>query len=67
MFVIAALAATLSVGAVSDLAPRPPASLEVKDRVELAFLNKYAARIPSFSRQTKLACNMCHNGFPQLT
>ena len=67
MFVIAALAVTLSVGAVSDSAPRLPVSPAVNDRVEIAFLNKYAARIPSFSRQTKLACNMCHNGFPQLT
>jgi len=26
-----------------------------------------ARRIPSFSRQTKLACSVCHYGFPQLT
>lgn len=26
-----------------------------------------AARIPSFSRQTGLACNVCHTTFPQLT
>ena len=26
-----------------------------------------ARRIPSFSRQTKLACSACHYGFPQLT
>jgi hypothetical protein len=25
------------------------------------------ARVPSFSRQTKLACGVCHYGFPQLT
>ena len=24
-------------------------------------------KVPSFSRQTKLACSACHNGFPQLT
>ena len=32
-----------------------------------AGLAKLKARVPSFSRQTKLACGMCHNGFPQLT
>lgn len=26
-----------------------------------------ARKIPSFSRQTKLACNVCHYAFPQLT
>lgn len=26
-----------------------------------------ARRIPGFSRQTKLACSVCHYGFPQLT
>ncbi|MFI5245032.1 MAG: hypothetical protein ACHQQR_07385, partial [Gemmatimonadales bacterium] len=35
--------------------------------MEIEFAKKYAARIPSFSRQTKLACSMCHTGFPQLT
>ena len=24
-------------------------------------------KVPSFSRQTRLACSACHNGFPQLT
>jgi len=27
----------------------------------------HAAEIPSFSRQTGLACNVCHTSFPQLT
>jgi hypothetical protein len=67
MFIVAALAATLSVGTVSDSATRIRASSDASDRVEIEFTRKYAARIPSFSRQTKLACSMCHNGFPQLT
>lgn len=36
-----------------------PASAEVRALRE--------RRIPSFSRQTKFACNVCHYGFPQLT
>jgi hypothetical protein len=31
------------------------------------FVMRATRRVPSFSRQTKLACGMCHNGFPQLT
>ena len=27
----------------------------------------FAAGVPSYSRQTRLACNVCHYGFPQLT
>lgn len=37
-----------------------PAALE-------ALIARAKARVPSFSRQTKLSCAMCHNGFPQLT
>lgn len=32
-----------------------------------AIVARLTTRVPSFSRQTKLSCSMCHNGFPQLT
>jgi len=32
-----------------------------------AFVMRASRRVPSYSRQTKLSCAMCHNGFPQLT
>src|SRR4051812_8195946 len=32
-----------------------------------AELRLLRAKIPGFSRQTKLACSACHYGFPQLT
>jgi hypothetical protein len=32
-----------------------------------AYRVAYARMIPSFSRQTKLACSACHYGFPELT
>src|ERR1035437_6986113 len=67
MFIVAALAASLTVGAASDSAARLPKAPDADARVEIEFARKYAARIPSFSRQTKLACSMCHAGFPQLT
>ena len=67
MFIVAALAASLTVGAASDSAARLPKAPDADGRVEIEFATKYAARIPSFSRQTKLACSMCHAGFPQLT
>jgi hypothetical protein len=31
------------------------------------YMANYATEIPSFSRQTGLACNVCHIAFPQLT
>lgn len=34
---------------------------------DYALAAKAHARIPSFSRQTGLACNACHTSFPQLT
>ena len=68
MMVLALLAATLSVGSGTSSASAP--SKPHRDRVtapaELAALIA-RARVPSFTRQTKLACNACHNGFPQLT
>lgn len=36
-------------------------------RALLAAIANATARIPSFSRQTGLACSACHNQFPQLT
>lgn len=47
-----------------------PFSYVRADRLNLpagAYRAAYAHRIPSFSRQTKLACSACHYGFPQLT
>ena len=46
----------------------PPAYARVPDWVR-EYEARYAARarIPSFSRQTGLACNVCHTAFPMLT
>lgn len=65
MFVTALLAAALGTAA----APSPkrihlPDGTTAVTGTEMAQLLR---RVPSFSRQTKLACSMCHNGFPQLT
>lgn len=68
MFFVVALAATLS-GTVANpsAAPAPaPIGVRVTSPAALSALMARAG-VPSFSRQTKLACNMCHNGFPQLT
>ncbi|HUC41629.1 MAG TPA: hypothetical protein VMR92_12380, partial [Gemmatimonadales bacterium] len=51
--------------------PPPVATTAVPDRVR-AYDAIYAAvrtklGIPSFSRQTGLACNVCHTAFPMLT
>lgn len=81
MFVVALLAVTLSGhSGVSNAAaaPRPvaahstvmPATPSADGRITGAdALTKFVARmtVPSFSRQTKLGCNSCHYGFPQLT
>ncbi len=68
MFVFAALAVTLSVIA------SPPsaitATIPTGGRVTApSALTALVARasVPSFTRQTKLACGVCHYGFPQLT
>lgn len=66
MFIVAALVMSLHGDVVIDSAPRRPAHGAVV-AVEVGYLTKYTARVPSFSRQTKLACNVCHAGFPQLT
>jgi hypothetical protein len=67
MFLIAAVAAVLSSsGSDSVAAPKNPAADKVTSPSALAAIVA-RARVPSFSRQTKLACGVCHNGFPQLT
>ena len=67
MFIVAALTAALTIGAGTDSAARVATSPGAPTRVETVDLTKFTRRIPSFSRQTKLACSMCHAGFPQLT
>ena len=68
MFIVAALAVALSgvAGpARATIAPRP-AGDRITGPAALAALVARAG-VPSFSRQTKLACGACHYGFPQLT
>ncbi len=43
------------------------ARTSVPSRALLAALATATTAIPSFSRQTGMACSMCHNQFPQLT
>ena len=50
-----------------QLVPGIPRDRMVAPAALIAALNKVHARIPSFSRQTKLACSACHYQFPQLT
>jgi hypothetical protein len=68
MLLIAALAAVLSGGSGSEsaVAPKTPSADRVTSPSALAALVA-RARVPSFSRQTKLPCGACHYGFPQLT
>ncbi|MFI5310664.1 MAG: hypothetical protein ACHQQ3_05495 [Gemmatimonadales bacterium] len=68
MLLFAALAAVLAVGTGSDsaIAPKGSNGERVTGPTALAALAA-RARVPSFSRQTKLPCGACHYGFPQLT
>lgn len=68
MLFIAAFAASLSAGfgADSAVARKTPDADRVTSPTALAALVA-RMRVPSFSRQTKLACGACHYGFPQLT
>jgi hypothetical protein len=68
MFITAALVATLSgvAGPMSKVDAKTPASGRVTSSIGISALLA-GARVPSFSRQTKLACTACHYGFPQLT
>ena len=52
----------------------PASALHADSRTDLArrYIREYSASrahadLPSFSRQTGLACNACHTTFPQLT
>ena len=64
------LAALLVPAVASAARPAPPAVRDaahiVAPRALLAALNA-TRRIPSFARQTRLACSACHYQFPQLT
>src|ERR1051326_6374202 len=53
------VASTLHADGLADLARRYARDYTMAARAH--------ARIPSFSRQTGLACNACHTSFPQLT
>jgi hypothetical protein len=68
MFFIAVLAAALSGGGGADTAAarKAPGVDRVTSASALAAIVA-RARIPGFSRQTKLACGACHYGFAQLT
>jgi hypothetical protein len=68
MLIFAALVATLHTGtAPRTEVVRPSSSVRVSEG-HAAFAAVVARLgVPSFSRQTKLACTACHNGFPQLT
>ena len=65
MFFIAALAGALAVTPPADSLARHAVERDT-GRIELARYLR-TRRVPAFSRQTKLACNACHYGFPQLT
>jgi hypothetical protein len=65
MIAILAVAAALTAAPspAADTIALPPPGMRITQPAQLrAFLR----RVPSFSRQTHLACNSCHNGFPQL-
>jgi len=68
---VAALAITSSASATTAGKRRSPFAYLSASRIALPSGDYRAAalarRIPSFSRQTKLACNVCHYAFPQLT
>src|ERR1051325_6712287 len=67
MLVVSLLAASL-VGlsaAPPSAAPITPSGTKIAGHELASFIARL--KVPSFSRQTKLACSACHNGFPQLT
>ncbi len=65
MLLLAAIALAVS-GATTDSAPAARHGPVMPEKAQLSLLSG-SRRVPSFSRQTKLACSMCHVGFPQLT
>ena len=71
---VATLAATLGGGAATPSAERLPSSPRVADSVNDTFSGKHEAHLlvgrltPTFARQTRLNCAVCHlGGFPQLS
>ena len=65
MLMFRALSFLLAVGDVTHATAPAPVHAGPVARVDLTVFTKLAL-VPSFSRQTKLACNACHSGFPQL-
>ncbi|MBI3567711.1 MAG: hypothetical protein HY084_05845 [Gemmatimonadetes bacterium] len=65
MFVNLLLAATLA-GASPNAPTAAPVSASGRVTGEALAAMVARARVPSFSRQTRLACSACHTGFPQL-
>ena len=67
-FTVAATALFAGVALSSPATPPTASTGRVTAPAELsALVARMTKRVPSFSRQTKLSCAMCHNGFPQLT
>jgi hypothetical protein len=68
MLTVAVLAAVLSGGPApaTSVAPKAPKADRTSVTSVLAAATA-SARVPGFSRQTRLACGVCHYGFPQLT
>ena len=64
MFVNLILAATLAGAPAGVRVAAPASSPRVTGEALTAMIAR--ARVPSFSRQTRLACAACHTGFPQL-
>ncbi|MHB1310996.1 MAG: cytochrome C [Gemmatimonadaceae bacterium] len=60
-----ALAVAGSMDASPAMARRAPSGERVTGPALALMMSKLV--VPSFSRQTKLACNVCHYAFPQLT
>ncbi len=50
-----------------DASPTDPAVRRYMNRYRVVAKGPTAVHIPSFSRQTGLACSVCHTSFPQLT
>ena len=65
MLMLRALSFLLAVGDVTHATAPAPVHVGPAARVDLTVFTKLAL-VPSFSRQTKLACTACHSGFPQL-
>ncbi len=64
--VLFALSLSATADAVPSAKPGPTPSSERRTGAAFTKMTKKLF-VPSFSRQTKLPCGVCHNGFPQLT